>query len=40
MYVVAALSTAFYVHHDETNDMKDVQGIYAILNNLRRCGYV
>ena len=40
MYVVAALGMAFYAHDYEMNDMKDVQGIYAILDNLRRCGYV
>lgn len=40
MYVVAALGMAFYVHHDGTNDTENVQGIYAILDNLRRCGYV
>ena len=37
---MTALGMAFYVHHDEMNDMKDVQGFYAILDNLRRCGYV
>lgn len=37
---MAALVMAFYVHDDEINDMKNVQGIYAILGNLRRCGYV
>ena len=31
MYAVAALGMAFYVHDDEMNDMKDVQGIYANL---------
>ena len=31
MYVVAAIGMAFYVHHDEMNDMKDVHGMYTNL---------
>ena len=37
---MAALDMAFYVHHDEMNELKDVQGMYAILDDLRHCGYV
>ena len=40
MYVVAAPGMAVYVHDDEMNDMEDVQGIYANLEQssaLRIC---